>query len=307
MPAFLRTAMIKENRHIAEQTLNAIAEAMAKDQGSSFRYYSGQLIPGLKDAYDSDNTPFRSHLGASMIGGKCDRALWYGFRWHTVPNHDGRLLRLFNRGHLEEGRFIAALMTIGVQIYQYDDKGTQFRISDIYGHFGGSTDGVAIGLPECPSHYVLTEFKTHGEKSFIKLQKEGVRESKFEHYVQMQIYMYKKGLQLALYMAVNKNTDEIYGEFITLNEPVAKIYIERAHSIIFAKTPPKKLSESPGWYECKFCDHFKLCHTDGHPSVNCRTCKFSEPVDEGLWQCNKYQIFPTKEQQLQGCQSWEPI
>ena len=119
--------------------------------------------------------------------------------------------------------------------------------------------------------------------------------------------MYKKGLHLALYMAVNKNTDEIYAEFITLNEPVARIYIERAFDIIFAKTPPKKLSESPGWYECKFCDHFRLCHTDGQPALNCRTCKFSEPVDEGLWQCSKYQCLIDKKQQLQGCQSWEPI
>ena len=44
----------------------------------------------------------RAHLGASMIGRECNRALWYGFRWATVPNFPGRVLRLFKRGHDEE-------------------------------------------------------------------------------------------------------------------------------------------------------------------------------------------------------------
>lgn len=297
--------MIKQHRYLADKTLKAISDAMNKDQGSSFRHYSGQHIPGLKDAYDPDNTPFRSHLGASMIGGNCDRALWYGFRWYTLSNHDGRLLRLFNRGHLEEGRFIAALNTAGVNVYQYDADGNQFRISDVEGHFGGSTDGIATNVPESPNEEVLTEFKTHGEKSFLKLVKDGVKESKPEHFIQMQIYMNKLNLKLALYLAVNKNTDELYGEFIPANEVVAKIYIERAERIIFARTPPKRINENSSWFECKFCDHNAVCHNNAIPARNCRSCIHSTPVRNKEWKCEKFNCVLTKEQQLSGCQVWE--
>ena len=41
------------------------------------------------------------------------------------------MLRLFNRGHIEEARFIAMLLTIGMPVYQQDAEGKQFRI-----HFG---------------------------------------------------------------------------------------------------------------------------------------------------------------------------
>lgn len=300
---------IPNNRYIAEKTLKAIEDAMNADQGSSFRYYSGQLIPTLKDAYEPNNPPFRSHLGASVIGRKCDREIWYGFRWYVVPKFSGRMLRLFNRGHLEEGRFIAALLTTGCQVYQYDNEGKQYRISDCLGHFGGSTDGVAFNIPDYINNWCLAEFKTHGEKSYVKLVDAGVREAKFEHYVQMQVYMFKLGLQVGLYLAVNKNTDEIYGELITLNEPIARLYIDRANTIINSKTPPKKLSENSSWYECKMCDKLGVCHNNEPPAFNCRTCKYSEPVADGKWVCtNGGQNYPlTKEQQYNGCQLWTQI
>ena len=34
--------------------------------------------------YEADASDgFRSHLGASLIGKECERALWYDFRWVT--------------------------------------------------------------------------------------------------------------------------------------------------------------------------------------------------------------------------------
>jgi hypothetical protein len=54
-------------------------------------------------AYEADaHQGFRLHLGASLIGKPCERSLWYDFRWTTVAQHPGRLLRLFETGQLEE-------------------------------------------------------------------------------------------------------------------------------------------------------------------------------------------------------------
>lgn len=63
---------------------------------------------------------FRSHLGASEIGDECQRKLWYRFRWFYTPKFDPRLKRLFNRGHLEEDRFVDYLRGIGCEVQQFD-------------------------------------------------------------------------------------------------------------------------------------------------------------------------------------------
>lgn len=63
---------------------------------------------------------YRAHLGASLIGTECERAIWYSFRWATRARHTGRLLRLFDSGNLAEGRFVADLRRIGVTVLDAD-------------------------------------------------------------------------------------------------------------------------------------------------------------------------------------------
>lgn len=296
---------------LATLTQKAIAEAMFADQGASYRTWLGQVIPHMGDAYRGYDAPHRSHLGASLIGNECARAVWYGFRWATAKKFDARLLRLFNRGHLEEARFIALLLMIGCQVYQQDENGNQFRISDAGGHFGGSGDGVAMGVPDLPAGTpAVVECKTHSDKSFKNLVANGVKEAKFEHFVQMQVYMHKMGIPAALYMAVNKNDDDIYLEIIHLDTTVAEAYVNRGVTLVFMDTPPKKLNESPGFWKCKFCDHRPVCHLKQAPDRNCRTCKFSRPEPDGTWFCNKKMVpgvggIIAKDTQLTGCPEYK--
>ena len=63
----------------------------------------------------------RPHLGASLIGHECERALWYSFRWVKVPNHRGQLLRLFESGNLAEKRLIVELMNIGINVHSMQE------------------------------------------------------------------------------------------------------------------------------------------------------------------------------------------
>lgn len=299
----------------AVKTHAAINAAIEADQGGAYRQHLQAVLPHIGDAYrGAEENPFRNHMGASLIGKECGRAIWYGFRWTTRPSFGGRILRLFNRGHLEEGRFIAALLTIGVQIFQQDGNGKQFRISDAGGHFGGSGDGVAIGIPDLPAGTpCLLEFKTHNDKSFIKLVKEGVRASKFEHFVQMNTYMRKMGLTVALYGAVNKNDDEFYFEIVHLDSAIADQFIDRGRQLVFMRTPPSKISESPGWFECSWCDHKPVCHLKKNPDRNCRTCSYSDPRDDGKWYCTlpmhkeafgaDFEL--STEKQLKGCKNYQ--
>lgn len=295
---------------LAVKTMAAIEEAVRRDQGNAYRVWLGRVIPHIGDAYRHDDDQFRSHMGASTIGRECAREIWYSFRWATAKRAEGRMVRLWNRGHLEEARFIALLLTIGCEVFQQDENGKQYRISDAGGHFGGSGDGMFRGCPDLPPDTMaLSEFKTHNDKSFQKLKSEGVRGAKFEHFVQMQVYMLKMGLAVAVYFAVNKNDDEIYAEVVPRDTAVGEQFVQRGLKIIPLRQPPDKLSTSPGFYKCKFCDHRPVCQLGAPPERNCRTCQHSVAnVDDGKWYCTHPDLSQpvelSKSQQAKACGMW---
>lgn len=294
--------------YLATKTHEAINSLIEKDQGAKFRYWLGQVIQHVGDAYNPEEQTFRSHLGASMIGRECAREVWYGWRWAVKPKFEGRMIRLFNRGHLEEARFLAMLLMIGCQVYQQDANGKQYRISHAEGHFGGSGDGIVIGLPDLPEGTAaLAEFKTHNAKSFAKLKEVGVREAKPEHYVQMNIYMGKFGLPCALYGAVNKDNDELHLELVMYDSAICDEYLIRGERLVWMNDPPTKIGSTVGYWKCCMCNNKGVCHMGEKPAVNCRTCKYSSPIQGAEWSCSN-PVCPgviPKEIQLTGCSHYE--
>ena len=255
-----------------------------------------------KHREDTQDSYHRSHLGASQIGHNCSRALWYGFRWVKKQHHAGQLLRLFETGQLAEDRFVAELKSIGCDVWEVDpDTGKQFNIKACGGHFGGSLDGVAIGILEAPHKPHVVEMKTHNDKSFKELVKFGVKKAKPMHYAQMQVYMRRMDIDRAFYMAVNKNTDELYGERVKLDVEYADRLIEKAQRIIFTDTPPQGVSENPSWYECKWCDYFDICHNGALSERNCRTCTHITAEKDGTWTCEKHKKTLSTSDQRLGC------
>jgi CRISPR/Cas system-associated exonuclease Cas4 (RecB family) len=239
-------------------------------------------------------TPPRRHLGASIIGDKCERKLWYTFRGVDKEPFDGRVLRLFETGQLEENRLIRNLRAVGCKVIERDKyTGQQFRVVAVMGHFGGSMDAIV----EIDGVWYVAEFKTHSQKSFDQVKKHGVQKSKSVHYGQMQVYMLLEGIDKGLYLAVNKNTDELYIEYVDVNLKFGQALIEKAESVITATSPPSKISERADWYECKFCDFRNVCHKETIPAASCLTCCHATPVEDAKWSCGKRDI----EKKLDGC------
>lgn len=230
----------------------------------------------------------RTYLGASIVGKECKRALWYDLRWASKEQFDGRMYRLFQSGFAAEPRFVADLRAIGAVVWDVDPAtGRQFGYQDFGGHMRGHCDGVAKGIPGGGGKPHLLEFKTHSAKSFADLKKNGVAKSKPQHYDQMQWYMGKMGLDRALYLAVNKDNDELYSERIKFDKVRFEQIQAKAESVIFAMEPPAKLSEDPSFYICKFCSHSDVCHGHKVPEMSCRTCCYATPEREGdaRWSC----------------------
>jgi len=89
-------------------------------------------IDKAKEAESLHEFPFRAHLGGSFIGRKCSRQLWYNFRWALRPKHEGRILRLFERGHREEFSFVSYLRLIGIEVREYSERLWYHPESDAY-------------------------------------------------------------------------------------------------------------------------------------------------------------------------------
>ena len=229
----------------------------------------------------------RPHLGGSQIGNECSRALWYQFRWAWSPNFEGRLLRLFETGDREEERIVRNLRDIGVTVWERDpETGKQVRFEACGGHFALSLDGVAEGLPESSKPHTL-EFKTMNDKSFKSTEKMGVQKAKPIYWAQCQVGMHLSGLDRCMFIAVNKNTDDIYAERIKLDVAEAMKLISKAERIVFSDTPPDRLSEDPSDWRCKFCPYYAVCHGCKIPEVHCRTCAHVTPENDGSWSCSK--------------------
>lgn len=194
------------------------------------------------------------------------------------------------------------------------------------GHYGGSRDGLVSG-PDLPEGWGLLEFKTHGEKSFIQIAGKldewrayqvdpatrpftgkGLLTSKPTHYIQMQIYMYHFGLPWGLYVAVNKNTDDLYPEIIYAKPEMGAAYADRARQLIEAREAPPRISNDPAWFVCRFCDFREICHHSKPPAKSCRSCQFAKAdAEQGGWYCERWNSSPPADFIKVGCEAWEPI
>ena len=260
----------------------------------------------------------RPHLGASVIGKPCKRAIWYSYHWcmETKTQKDGRMLRLFQTGHREEARILQELRDNGINVISHTPDGNQIHLQDPQcPHFSGSVDGVGYGfeyndIAEKIDGPVLIEIKTMATAGFKRLQANGVKKEKPEHYAQMQMYMHwtqntAAPIVDAKYICTCKETDEMHEETVYYLKDDAELYTRRAHEIINSPVPPDRIKNaSEKSYNCRFCDYIDLCIKKTKcAEVNCRTCAHSEQChDSNVWNCNiDPTAYKTTEDQKKGC------
>ena len=271
------------------------------------RTIAQSIVDRIYDQYERANDePSRGYLGMSGFGQDCNRALWYGFRWAVDKERfSGRMLRLFQTGHREEARMIDDLKAIGITIEERDPTtGEQWSLRDATGHIRGHMDGVAVEIPGVGE--AVLEFKTHNETSFKSLVSNGVKSSKPGHLRQLMLYMHFSKIPRALYLAHNKNTDELHCEMIDYDPAMGAALEARGLKIIRAQNPPPRLHEDPtskGAYVCKMCPALSACHKGQFAKRTCRTCLHSTPVSDGEWHCAKYDTAPDVDFQRNGCAS----
>ena len=266
--------------------------------------FSDHVAHLIDSSHEANQDPLRCHMGVSILGHACDLYKWLTFRWAFHETPPGRIIRLFRRGKLEEAQVTRDLEAVGCVFRQ--TNGEQDRV-DFGRHVSGSVDGVIeSGVPNAEKSPHLFECKTHNRTSFNILEKDGVKESKPQHYAHCQVYLLGLKIDRALYAAVCKDDDRLYFERIHLDREYAKMLVANGQQIALSDKMPDKLSKNQSWYECKMCSYHSLCHKKtAIINRNCRTCAQSVPGYDGHWYCARSKILLNEGEQHYACNDYE--
>lgn len=248
-------------------------------------------------------------LSPSTLGEKCDRKLWYSFRWATKPEvFTGQKLRIFETGKLYEIRLLEYLRTSGQEVVSHEGvdaegKPKQIGVGFARGHAYGFLDAETFNVPEARKKWHVAELKSHKLKSYEYLVSHGVQKAKPEHYVQTQIYMDLRGRSRGQYVAVCKDDDRIHTERFDYDIELCTRVKIRAERIAFSDWAPPRISDKPHGWPCGWCRHVDLCHGEAMPETNCRTCLHIAARDDGVWHCTRHRFDLDRAAQEKGCSS----
>jgi len=246
-----------------------------------------------------------SRLGASSIGDDCIRRIWLSWRGYDTASFDGRMLRLFETGNLQEKRIIEDLRRAGYGVWAEYENGLQFAYTDETGHFVAKVDGIIKGIPGSESKPHILEVKTHSSKSFADLEKKGLLSSKPAHYFQVQAGMLFAEVDRGFYIALNKDTEQYYVRRLKPDPEVQNEIYKRIEILTQAELRPAGISEDYEGYPCRWCDYKDVCYDKKPPIKTCRSCEHSKPFKNGDWLCTLKNQTLTLNDQLAACDSYE--
>ena len=231
--------------------------------------HAGQRITALIDRTLVDanrRQKPRDYLGASRIGEPCVRKLVFEFT-HTPPDpgkdFDGGTLRIFAAGHQFEDLSIRWLRAAGFDLRTQGTDDGQFGFETAGGRIKGHIDGVIVGGPDIGIAWpALWEHKALKASSWNDTVKRGVCLSKPVYYAQVQIYMAYMDLSVALFTALNKDTQALHHEVVPFVAAEAQALSDKAIDVIRAADAgelPPRIAAHPDFYLCRWCSHARRC------------------------------------------------
>jgi hypothetical protein len=210
----------------------------------------------------------RNYLGASRLGVECARSLQFEF-FDTQKDEgrefNGQTLRIFQVGHTLEELIINWLRLSGVNVVNYDKNNKQFGFSTANGLIKGHVDGIIKGGNEEFGPFPrLLEIKTANSKKWKEFEKNKLKKANPVYFTQIQLYLAYMGLteNPALFVAINKDTQELYFEDVPFDASVAQDASDRAVRIIQACMAGELLPRewpSEDYFQCKFCSWSNRC------------------------------------------------
>lgn len=244
------------------------------------------------DLADAGEPAFPSRrLPPSKLGHECSAYPWHLFRWSAKVRKPGSVARLGKGGKDDEARVINSLRLAGWKINDRGDGGEQHTGRSHNGHVVSKIEGFAENPKWFAGETVLLEIKGLNRRRF-NLIKSGkpLRLVEQQHWAQAIKYMHQFHLRYCLYIAICRDTGELWAHIIAADDDAAQVLNDLAWSIIRSKVPPGKISNVATNHVCKQCDMIGPCQLGEPPPRTCRSCFYCVPseTDFGQMHCEKW-------------------
>jgi hypothetical protein len=224
------------------------------------------LIDGALEA-ERNARGRRDYLGASRIGEPCARRLCFELSGTPIDDgadHLGRVLRIFEAGHILEDLSGRWLRAAGFDLRSRRRDGEQFGFEIARGRIRGHIDGVIINGPDLGLPWpVLWEHKSASAKSWRECVKLGLEKWNIVYWGQVHLYMAYMDLEHCLFTIVNKDSLELHHQLIGYQPSVAQALSDKAVAVIRAVEVREllpRISDDPDFYICTFCPFRIRCH-----------------------------------------------
>ena len=219
----------------------------------------------IKEANKSQKR--RTYLGASSLGESCSRRIQYRFMGQEPDQESefsAKLLRIFQFGHTIEDMAHGWLVKAGFDLRSTDKNGEQFGFSIADDQVKGHIDGVICAGPDGLKYPMLWECKSANDKKFREFQIKGVTLANPVYAAQVALYQAYMELtdNPCLFTVLNKNTSEIYYEFIPFNKALAQDISDKAVTILEATKANEllpRVAQSRDYFSCKYCEFQDTC------------------------------------------------
>lgn len=225
-------------------------------------YHVDKHIIDINDKKDK-----REYIGGSALGSPCIRQIQYRYM-QTPPDttraFSARTLRIFDMGHIVEEIMAGYLTKAGFDIKTHDKKGEQFGFSVAEGKIKGHIDGVVCSGPVAMPYPFLWENKSANNKKFNEFVRKGVEKANPAYAGQIAVYQAYMDLteNPALFTVYNKDTSDIYYEFVPFNKILAQRMSDNGVEIIQATDANEllpRVAANSDFYSCKFCEYHNTC------------------------------------------------
>lgn len=200
----------------------------------------------------------RRYIGASGIGKKCNRAIWYGFVGAERESPSPTLRTTFEIGKRLEGLLLDYMEDSQLKIVRptKENDFLFFQDSEVP-LFQGHADALLV-LPG--SDVCLVEIKTAKSSSFAQFKSKGLRVWQESYYAQLQAYLGMSGYKRGVLLAINKDTSELHHEWVDYDDVYYHELRCKAAVISVCEEPPEKLNANAIFYVCNKCEYRKICH-----------------------------------------------
>jgi len=240
----------------------------SRAQRDAFNEAMTDLLDRASKRLWGNEAPRAYNISPSMIGDECLRRVQFMTTKAPSKPHEGKLLRIFQRGHIFEPFVLAILREAGFDISEVSEDGAQHGFQIMDNQCRGRLDGKILSGPEiegliypCP-----WECKVLGDKGFKAAVKDGIAKAHPKYAVQAAMYQAYGVEGPMLFSVLNANTMEIYSEAFELNEERCQDASDRAVMILRANRAGELLPRAagdPDQFPCKWCDFSEHCWNEG--------------------------------------------